>query len=697
MRLKSRFPLFEIVLATVILVIHAHAALSDAYNMPNSWFTRDDAYYYFKVAQNITEGHGVTFDGINRTNGYHPLWLLVCIPVFALARFDVILPLRVLLMVMALLSAATSILIYRLSWRALTRPVAILAASFWAFNSYIHYILYEFGLETPLAAFTIIWLVNQLSLFEATWRVRPVTRKQIAILALIAALVLFSRLDLVFFTFIVGIWILFRGLPIRFLLPLDMLIIFLSMTSALALRTGFPAYYLYMDGILIAVIFGLITKTICLYFFGAYQHPNSYSPGRLIGKTVLAITVSTAILFGAILLLNYSNAIGGFPRIALLIDWGISIVLMLGVRFAARWFGGKNQSTGSQNPVDEIKNRWKQWFAEGSVFYGILGGSLSLYMLYNRFAFGTTSPVSGQIKRWWGSLMETVYESPPIIWPKFLGLGIQNEYDAWRPATQFIQRISERLRPVIPGTNMGDERYYFAMTVICVVAVLLLIFNPRRTLRSLTNLGLIPLIAGCGIQILSYTTTGYTGVKEWYWAGQIVFVVLAGSLLVDVVVHRIEKYDLGRAMTIFVSVWIAFFLGTSFGNSMSIKMPHNVFAADRPYMEVLPFIEEATPAGSVIGMTGGGNVGYFIQDRTIVNMDGLINSYEYFQALKNGEAATYLKQNGMDIVFANPGLLTLPPYFGQFNPYLESYGAYGGKDFLYLLEKPKYQPHSRPK
>jgi hypothetical protein len=207
-------------------------------------------------------------------------------------------------------------------------------------------------------------------------------------------------------------------------------------------------------------------------------------------------------------------------------------------------------------------------------------------------------------------------------------------------------------------------------------------------LRSATKLGLVPLFAGCGIQILSYTTTGYTGVKEWYWVSQIVFVILGGSLLIDLVTYWAEKYDLGRAMTMFASVWLALFLATSFGNSMSIKMPHNVFPSDRPYMEVLPFIEEATPPGSIIGMTGGGNVGYFIHDRTIVNMDGLINSYEYFLALQKGTAAAYLKQRGMDIVFANPDLLELPPYFGQFTPYLESYSAYGGKDFLLLLDIP---------
>lgn len=35
----------------------------------------DDTFYYFKTALNVAHGHGSSFDGINSTDGYHPLWL----------------------------------------------------------------------------------------------------------------------------------------------------------------------------------------------------------------------------------------------------------------------------------------------------------------------------------------------------------------------------------------------------------------------------------------------------------------------------------------------------------------------------------------------------------------------------------------------------------------------------------------------
>ncbi|HID08358.1 MAG TPA: hypothetical protein EYP10_14555, partial [Armatimonadetes bacterium] len=45
-------------------------------------FTPDDVFYYLKTAMNIAQGHGSTFDGVNRTNGYHPLWMLLLVPIY---------------------------------------------------------------------------------------------------------------------------------------------------------------------------------------------------------------------------------------------------------------------------------------------------------------------------------------------------------------------------------------------------------------------------------------------------------------------------------------------------------------------------------------------------------------------------------------------------------------------------------------
>ncbi len=45
----------------------------------------DDAFYYFVIVRNLVLGQGVTFDGVNPANGFHPLWVLMLAPWFKAA------------------------------------------------------------------------------------------------------------------------------------------------------------------------------------------------------------------------------------------------------------------------------------------------------------------------------------------------------------------------------------------------------------------------------------------------------------------------------------------------------------------------------------------------------------------------------------------------------------------------------------
>jgi hypothetical protein len=60
--------------AWLVIVVVWHAA-------PFS-LTFDDAFYYFGIARNVAHGHGSTFDGLDLTNGYHPLWMLLASVVY---------------------------------------------------------------------------------------------------------------------------------------------------------------------------------------------------------------------------------------------------------------------------------------------------------------------------------------------------------------------------------------------------------------------------------------------------------------------------------------------------------------------------------------------------------------------------------------------------------------------------------------
>jgi hypothetical protein len=680
----KRLPWFQIAIVIALLGINGYAAFSDAYNLPNNWFTRDDAYYYFKVAQNISEGHGSTFDGINPTNGYHPLWMLVCIPIFALARFDLILPLRILIILLAGLRAATSVLLYHLLRNVIARPIAMLGALYWAFNMYIHWTAYQQGLETGLAAFCLVLFLYLLQRFERDRKTAPAKWTQITTLAIAATLVTFSRLDMVFLAGIFGFWIVFRDKPLHYLLPLDSLLLTISLTGAFIFRIGLPDYYLYANTAIIALAISFVLKIPAFYFLGLYDYPKTHSTFHLIRQSAIAIAISDIAMLAILIGLTSLGFVeGNFPRTVPIIDGIFSLALVIVSRWMISLFSQKPKVKMS-SPLETLKVNWLLWLREGSVYYGILGGSLGLYMLWSKFTFGTASPVSGQIKRWWGSFGSRVYGGSARSPLSFFGIDSESDFNAWSPITNLVGKWNSNIQMVTIPINY-DLRYFLMLSLLLLALGLLLFLNRKRSARILHNLAIIPLLAGSFLQIIQYNISGYSALKEWYWVSEMVFITLAGALLLDILTQRLRRIPSAYvSIYLIVLVWGAS-SGLRFARLTAAQMPYGVTPPNTPYMEVASFVEAHTEPGSLVGMTGGGNVGYFIRDRTIVNMDGLINSYSYFQANKAHQGSNYLYNMGMDYVFANPDFLEIQPYRGQYTGRLEMLDSFGGKAIMRFL------------
>lgn len=130
--------------------------------------TYDDAFYYLGIGRNIAEGAGSTFDGINTTNGYHPLWMLVVSAVFAVG-FDDVAAIRAVLVVGLVLWVGSLLVLGDLLARAVagwpafagradagaaSRRGNLLLAVVWFAIGANPYVLkiYVSGMETGLAA-----------------------------------------------------------------------------------------------------------------------------------------------------------------------------------------------------------------------------------------------------------------------------------------------------------------------------------------------------------------------------------------------------------------------------------------------------------------------------------------------------------------------------------------------------------------
>ena len=687
--MSKKLPWFEILLAVVFLSATLYAAFSDGYNLPNRWFIRDDAYYYFKVAQNISEGHGSTFDGLHATNGYHPLWLLICIPIFALARYDLILPLRVLAIVIGLLQVTTSILLYRLLRSAVSPAAGVLAACFWAFNSYVLVFLYKTGVESNIALLLLLLLLTLLRPFERTWRQSPPAASQIAGFGILATLVTFGRLDLVFFALILGLWIVFRASALRYLLPLDILGLVVAGVCAFLVRLGFAGYYEVSSSAIIAILVALVLKIPVLYGLGLYTPPSQWKPVAFAGRLVLAVILGS-VAVGAVLWAGAAlGLLRPISRAVLLLDAGLSLVSLFIVRAAAYVFRLKSTADADVQPGTELRSYWRGWLRDGLLYYGILGAALAAYMLWNLLAFGTATPVSGQIKQWWGSFSHSIYGSAASNGLTFFAVNPFSDFNAWGPLTTALSDLSNQLL-YTEGTGFGNPRWRATFAVILIIAAtaaaLFLALKKRKSIRGAVQTAIIPLFVGSWLQILAYNIPGYASPKEWYWLTEPVALVILGALLVNVVIEL--GFKQWQPARVFLWLFVAWY-GTRgayvYWRDAYFLSPYGLHPSGTPFTDVIPFLESQTESGAVIGMTGGGNVGYLMPSRTIVNMDGLINSEQYFVALQAGTGADYLYDTRMRYVFANENLLDANPYRGQFSGRLRPLVDWGGKDLLRLL------------
>jgi hypothetical protein len=317
---------------------------------------------------------------------------------------------------------------------------------------------------------------------------------------------------------------------------------------------------------------------------------------------------------------------------------------------------------------------------EGISFYGVSFGLLGIYMLWSKFEFGTYSPVSGQIKRWWGSFPTRVYGGPAKNIRAFFSIDYTGDSNAWHPVSTFLGRWAEQWRQL---GIVDTWRYILILVLFALLFYGILSLNKRKSKTAIAQLGVIPLLGGSWLQIFYYHMLGYSAYKTWYWTSQLILVTIVITFIVGMFYHVVRKRPVVVKAAWVPAILLGLYMGYTFSSYVGHTMTHGEWSASASYMDLVTFLESHTEPGSVIGMTGGGNVGYFIKDRTIINMDGLINSYDYFQLLERREAGKYLAESGMNYILASIDLLNGLPYRGQYNDYMEWMDVhYGGKDLV---------------
>ena len=191
-------------------------------------FMFDDAFYYFTIARNLVRGLGSTFDGLNPTNGYHPLWMGVCMLVYRLG-FDETGAARILLVIQslafggALWLLAMAVTAQVNGWRRLTQsrpevstPGVLLgctmavatAMAVCGLNPFMAHTFIN-GLESGL----VVLLDCALLYLALRWRgdfLFSNTRRNRLGVSVLLALLFLARTDAVLLFGCLGLWCLFR-------------------------------------------------------------------------------------------------------------------------------------------------------------------------------------------------------------------------------------------------------------------------------------------------------------------------------------------------------------------------------------------------------------------------------------------------------------------------------------------------------
>jgi hypothetical protein len=177
--------------------------------------------------------------------------------------------------------------------------------------------------------------------------------------------------------------------------------------------------------------------------------------------------------------------------------------------------------------------------------------------------------------------------------------------------------------------------------------------------------------------------------RSWYWTVEsfLIFLFILAAFLVWYEMYPESKSIRGIIYAI-TGIAAILVISTTSTRIYRTYPPLKGGLDPESYLIIPRTVEALTPPGAVIGTPGGGTLSYFIRDRRIVNLDGLMNSKEYFEALKTRNTHPILKRMGMEYVYANQyAILSSPPYDQIFAGCLEPLDqVYGKMLFSYTCD-----------
>lgn len=151
----------------------------------------DDAFIYFSISRNIALGNGITYNGVDPTNGFQPLWAFTIVPVFLLTR-NIYLDVNLALTIASIISTLTIFLIYKIAQKIFNENIGLLSAAFWGLNPLIIFQTLDGG-DIALYVFLILSTIFYYISLKGKLKY-----KNSIILGILLGLTILARMDGVF-------------------------------------------------------------------------------------------------------------------------------------------------------------------------------------------------------------------------------------------------------------------------------------------------------------------------------------------------------------------------------------------------------------------------------------------------------------------------------------------------------------------
>jgi hypothetical protein len=175
-----------------------------------SQFVVEDTGYYLTTARNVVRGAGVTLDGRNPTNGFHPLWLVILSAEAWLTDGSPEWLFHLALTTCAVLFAATVQIVYRDVRNRIAPWLAAPVAALMLWNYRLASVALG-GLETALAGFATVATISYFARSP-----EPLTLRRAAGLGALVGVASLSRMDALLLGAIVIAWVAVRSLHTGF-------------------------------------------------------------------------------------------------------------------------------------------------------------------------------------------------------------------------------------------------------------------------------------------------------------------------------------------------------------------------------------------------------------------------------------------------------------------------------------------------